>query len=123
MFDLTFRQEGERVRVEERHDDYPLAWDGPAPMHGRWSSGVRGGSERSRHEPGAGAPPARRDDGPLPAPVLLDVEADLWRAGYRDWDDEGQEFRIDGDTFTGQRAAWERSQQMVAERKRQRSGQ
>jgi hypothetical protein len=24
VFDLTFRQEGDRVRIEERHDDYPL---------------------------------------------------------------------------------------------------
>ena len=62
---------------------------------------------------------ARRDDGPLPTPVLIDVERDLWQAGYRDWDAEGREYRVAGETFTGQRAAWEQSQALVAARKAQ----
>jgi hypothetical protein len=60
---------------------------------------------------------ARRDDGPLPMPILIDLERDLWRAGLRDWDAEGREFRVEGQTFIGMKAAWARSQEMVAERK------
>jgi hypothetical protein len=65
---------------------------------------------------------ARRDDGPLPTPVLIDVERDLWRAGYRDWSADGVEYRVDGETFTGLGAAWARSRAMVAEQKAERQG-
>ena len=65
-------------------------------------------------------PVPRRQDAPLPTPVIIDVERDLWRAGYRDWDAEGREYRVDGDVFTGLGAAWARSREMVAERRTQR---
>ncbi len=39
----------------------------------------------------------------------------MWRAGYRDWDDRGQEVRVEGEVFVGQRAAWERSQAVAEE--------
>jgi hypothetical protein len=61
---------------------------------------------------------ARRDDRPLPPPILIDIERDLWRAGLREWDAEGREVRIEGETCTGMAAAWARSREMVAERKR-----
>lgn len=63
----------------------------------------------------------RRPDRPLPTPLLIDVERDLWRAGYRDWDVEGRECRVDGETFKGMGVAWKRSQEMVAEEKSKRS--
>ena len=49
------------------------------------------------------------------------MECDLWRAGYRDWDAEGREYRVDGETFTGMGAAWQRSREMVAEQKAKRT--
>jgi hypothetical protein len=61
---------------------------------------------------------SRRDDGPLPTPVLLDVEPGLWRAGIRGRDADEREVRIDGKVFTDMRTAWEVSQAMVAERKK-----
>ena len=58
--------------------------------------------------------PPRRDDGPLPTPLLVDLERMRWQAGYRDWDANGQEYRVDGETFDDAGAAWKQSQAMVA---------
>ena len=64
----------------------------------------------------------RRDDGPLPTPLLVDVARMLWRAGFRDWDEDGQEYRVDGDTFDNMREAWEQSREMVAAERAKRGG-
>ena len=34
-----------------------------------------------------------------PTPVLIDVERDLWRAGYRERAADGRECRMDGEAF------------------------
>ena len=57
---------------------------------------------------------SRRDDGPLPTPLLIDLERMRWQAGYRDWDQDVQEYRVAGDTFDDAGAAWTQSQAMVA---------
>ena len=67
-------------------------------------------------------PVPRRPDGPLPTPLVIDVERGRWRAGYCDWDEAGQEFRVDGEMFDNAGAAWEQSQEMVAEEKTKRTG-
>ena len=59
-------------------------------------------------------PVPRRPDGPLPTPLLIDPERERWRSGYREWDEDGQEFRVDGETFDDAGAAWQQSQAMVA---------